>query len=125
MEKIKIKDCVVVRHPFCDNADGSVFAAGAFWCLHCERVHRAVDWKKNNFFCPYVHTVDGLVKCCDGSALDIYSFNRDFYDGEYLPMYPAPGEEGLYDEADQKKMDIEYQKYLDDGRHKRKSRRPA
>lgn len=78
MEKVKIKisECEVVEHPFLKDHD-----SGAYWCLHCECVHSAAAWRENNFDCPTVG--------CDGDELDMNPFNRDFYEGEYSPMYPT------------------------------------
>lgn len=51
-----------------------------FWCEHCERVYRAMDWASNNWRCPGGE--------CGGDALDAIPWRRDRLDKYGHPEYP-------------------------------------
>ncbi len=68
---VKVGGLEVVAHPFL------VMDAAAYWCLHCERVSLATEWRANGWRCPYSD--------CDGSGLDAFAFG-DFEPGKCYPV---------------------------------------
>lgn len=70
---IKISELKVVDHQFFADHQG-----GAFWCLHCERVHVGEKWLEKDK-CPYPD--------CDGEWWDAHAIDYDFELGKVYPTH--------------------------------------